>query len=60
MAVKVLRKSDGEVIVCRGCKGHRWVVIQENAKTFNKYVCEKCWNEHTLYTDPAQYKHSVI
>lgn len=60
MAFNVIRKVDDEKIICTGCKGDRWVLIFSNANTFSKYVCEKCWNEHTMYTYPAQYKQQEV
>lgn len=55
--MKVIHIESGDVIKCSGCKGDNWIIIQQNAKSHNKYICNKCGNEHTLYTYPPKYKH---
>lgn len=56
MAVKLIRKSDGEIIKCHGCKGERWISVYENANQYGKVICEKCFEKHTVYYDPQVYK----
>lgn len=51
MAWKIVRKSDGEVVTCRGCKGQRWLNVIDTTM-YRKYICEKCGSEHTQYVDP--------
>ncbi len=51
MAWKIVRRADGEVAVCGGCKGERWLTIVET-NTYCKFICEKCLTSRTMYTDP--------
>lgn len=60
MAYKLVAKADGEVVKCHGCKGERWLSIQENANTFGKVICEKCFNAHTVYYDPKKFKLEMV
>lgn len=56
--MKVINIKTEEACTCAGCKGTNWILIQSNAKTYNKYICNNCGNPHTLYVYPPEYKHA--
>lgn len=59
MAYRLIKKDDGEKVLCRGCKGDRWISIIENVQ-WGKVICDKCFNAHTVYFDARKYKLEMV